>query len=73
VHSLVELKGPQGRIPVVGTPSASAVAPGRNDSAGYNLYRIDGGRGGWRCEAIWRGLAADGGEIVELKRLMLIN
>jgi 3',5'-cyclic AMP phosphodiesterase CpdA len=71
VHSLIELEGPQGRIPVVGAPSASAVAPGRNDGAGYNLYRIGGGRGGWRCEAIWRGLAGDGGEIVELKRIGL--
>ena len=65
VHSLIELDGPQRRIPVVGAPSASAVAPGGHDGAGYNLYRIDGGRGGWRCEAIWRGLAGDGGEIVD--------
>ena len=73
VHSLIEVEGPQGRIPVVGAPSASAVAPGRNDGAGYNLYRIDGSRAGWRCEAIWRGLAADRGETVELMRLMLID
>jgi 3',5'-cyclic AMP phosphodiesterase CpdA len=73
VHSLIELDGPQGSIPVVGAPSASAVAPGRHDGAGYNLYRIDGDRGGWRCEAIWRGLAGDGSEVVEIKRIELLR
>jgi 3',5'-cyclic AMP phosphodiesterase CpdA len=73
VHSLIELEGPQRRIPVVGAPSASAVAPGGHDGAGYNLYRIDGGGGGWRCEAIRRGLAGDGGEIVEIKRIGLLD
>ena len=73
MHSLIEVEGPQGRIPVVGAPSASAVAPGRNDGAGYNLYRIDGDRGGWRCEAIWRGLAGDGSEVVEIKRIGLLR
>jgi 3',5'-cyclic AMP phosphodiesterase CpdA len=71
VHSFIDLEGPQGRIPVVGAPSASAVAPGRHDGAGYNLYRIGGDQGGWRCEAIWRGLARDGGEIIEIERIGL--
>jgi 3',5'-cyclic AMP phosphodiesterase CpdA len=73
VHSLIEIEGPQRRIPVVGAPSASAVAPGGHDGAGYNLYRIDGDRGGWRCEAIWRGLAGDGDAIVEIKRIGLLE
>ena len=73
VHSLIELEGPHRRIPVVGAPSASAVARGGHDGAGYNLYRIDGGRDGWRCEAIWRGLAGDGGEIVDIKRIGLLE
>ena len=73
VHSLIELEGPQRPIAVVGAPSASAVSPGRHDGAGYNLYRIDVGRGGWRCEAIWRGLAGDGSEVVEIKRIGLLR
>jgi 3',5'-cyclic AMP phosphodiesterase CpdA len=73
VHSLIELEGPQRAIPVVGAPSASALAPGGHDGAGYNLYRIEGRRGGWRCEAIWRGLAGDGGEITEVRRMMLLD
>jgi 3',5'-cyclic AMP phosphodiesterase CpdA len=75
VHSLIELEGPQRRIPVVGAPSASAAAsvpPGERDCAGYNLYRIEGGSGGWRCEAIWRSLARVGDGIIEVKRTALI-
>ncbi len=70
-HSLVELPGPRRRIPVMGVPSASAMPPGEHDAAGYNLYRIEGGGGAWRCEAIARGLARDGGAVVEIKRTLL--
>jgi len=68
-HSLIELEGPQRRIPVVGAPSASE-ARGKH-CAGYNLYRVEGGSGQWRCEAIWRSLARDGDAIVETKRIVL--
>jgi 3',5'-cyclic AMP phosphodiesterase CpdA len=72
-HSLIELPGPQHPIPVVGVPSASAAPPGEHDAAGYNLYRIDGRAGGWRCEAMARGLASDGGAVVEIKRMVLME
>ncbi|HEY6995179.1 MAG TPA: metallophosphoesterase [Xanthobacteraceae bacterium] len=72
-HSLIELAGPQRAIPVMGVPSASAAPPGEHDAAGYNLYRIDGGAGRWRCEAIARGLSPDGGAVVEIKRTMLVR
>jgi 3',5'-cyclic AMP phosphodiesterase CpdA len=70
-HSLIELPGPH-PIPVMGVPSASAAPPGEHDAAAYNLYRIDGRAGSWRCEAIARGLAPDGGAVVEIKRTMLM-
>jgi 3',5'-cyclic AMP phosphodiesterase CpdA len=71
-HSLIELPGPQRRVPVMGVPSASAAPPGKHDAAGYNLYRIERrASGGWRCEAIARGLARDGERVVEIKRTML--
>jgi 3',5'-cyclic AMP phosphodiesterase CpdA len=61
VRSLDWLDGPHGRkIPAVGVPSASAVAHGSDDPAGYNLYHIDGEAGAWRCEMVNRGLASDG-------------
>ncbi len=70
-HALSWLDGPQARIPVVCVPSASERPPGEHDSAGYNLYRIDGSPGAWRCEMISRGLAPDGARIVERGRAAL--
>ena len=62
------LDGPdETRVPAVGVPSASS-APGKGKAdAGYNLYRIDGTPGAWRCEMVARGLGP-AGEVIELKR-----
>ena len=67
------LHGPKGtRIPAVGVPSASS-APGRDkDAAGYNLYRIDGTRGAWRCDMISRGLGS-AGAVVQQDKIKLIG
>jgi 3',5'-cyclic AMP phosphodiesterase CpdA len=67
IHSLAWIDGPARPIPVFGVPSASA---GRNDAhpAGYNLYRIERGAGGWNCEAIFRGFRRGASGIVELAR-----
>jgi len=67
------LHGPKGtRVPAVGVPSASS-APGRDkDPAGYNLYRIDGARGAWRCDMISRGFGS-AGEIVQQDKIKLIG
>jgi hypothetical protein len=54
------LEGPHGRIPAVGVPSASARARNGDDAAGYNIYRIEGEAGAWRCEMTAREVAADG-------------
>jgi 3',5'-cyclic AMP phosphodiesterase CpdA len=59
-RSLIWLDGPGKPIPAVGVPSASAQAPhGHEDASAYNLFRIDGGPGGWHCEMIERQLGAD--------------
>jgi 3',5'-cyclic AMP phosphodiesterase CpdA len=70
VHALDWLAGPRGPIPALGVPSASAapVAGHHVEPAAYNLYRIEGEAGAWRCEAVTRGFGAAGGGIVELKR-----
>jgi 3',5'-cyclic AMP phosphodiesterase CpdA len=66
-HSLHWVDGAGGRIPVVGVPSASAAMGGREDDpAAYNLYRVAGTPGGWRCEMVVRGLHA--GRIGEIAR-----
>jgi len=61
-RALVWLEGPCGtKVPAVGVPSASALAPhGGEDGAGYNVFRIDGEAAAWRCEMIARQRAADG-------------
>ena len=46
-------------------------APGEHDPAGYNLYRIEGDSGAWRCEVRSRGLSQDGESVVEVERMML--
>jgi 3',5'-cyclic AMP phosphodiesterase CpdA len=68
-HQTVWIDGASGRIPAIGVPSASEAPPGEHDAAGYNLYRIDGEPGAWRCDVIRRGVA--GSEINELNRATL--
>jgi 3',5'-cyclic AMP phosphodiesterase CpdA len=68
VHALERLEGPNGPIPAVGVPSASAAMPDHRHAAAYNLYRIDGNANGWRCEAVTRGFTAAGVDIGERAR-----
>ena len=70
-RSLIWLDGPDKAIPAVGVTSASARAPHRHEgAAGYNLYRIDGEAGGWRCEMIGRERNV-GGSVRDVERQML--
>jgi 3',5'-cyclic AMP phosphodiesterase CpdA len=70
-RSLVWLDGPRRKIPAVGVPSASAQAPhGDEDAAGYNLFRIDGAAGSWRCEMIAR-QRGPSGTVRDIERLPL--
>ena len=71
VHSLDWIEGLR-QIAVVGVPSASASLRGDRDPAGYNLYRIAGERGEWRCEVISRGLKGGHNGLIELSRRALM-
>jgi 3',5'-cyclic AMP phosphodiesterase CpdA len=71
VASLNWLPGPRGPIAVIGVPSASARANGKNVPAAYNLYGIHESGGGWRCEIVSRGYHRDGSTVVELCRKIL--
>jgi 3',5'-cyclic AMP phosphodiesterase CpdA len=70
VQALDWLPGARGPIPALGVPSASAtpLAGHHVEPAAYNLYRIDGSAGAWRCEAVTRGFAVDAEGISELTR-----
>jgi 3',5'-cyclic AMP phosphodiesterase CpdA len=56
VHSTMWFDGPNGPIPAIGVPSASAVAHGRYPDAAYNLFAIERDGGTWRCEQTVRGI-----------------
>jgi 3',5'-cyclic AMP phosphodiesterase CpdA len=73
VHRRMQLAGMRGAIPVIGAPSASAVPISYDDPAAYNLYRIDGAPGAWRCELVSRGMRREGGEIGEINRVQLMG
>ena len=70
IHSTMWFKGPNGKFPVVGVPSASAVAHGHYPAAAYNLFSIERDGDGWRCEQTVRGFG-EGSTIHELKRIRL--
>ena len=71
VHSTIWVDGPNGPIPAVGVPSASALAHGRHPAAAYNLFSIERDGAAWRCEQTVRGFE-DGLELEELQRTRLI-
>jgi 3',5'-cyclic AMP phosphodiesterase CpdA len=56
IHSTIWIEGPNGAIPAVGVPSASALAHGRYPAAAYNLFSIAREGAAWRCEQIVRGV-----------------
>lgn len=56
VHSTIWIDGPNGAIPAIGVPSASAVAHGRYPGAAYNLFSIERDGDAWRCEQTIRGM-----------------
>ena len=72
-QQLMWLDGPNGRIPAVGVPSASAIVSAHDEPATYNLYRIGGEPGAWQCEMVSRGLRPGHDGVTELKRERLIG
>jgi len=60
IHSTMWFDGPQGKIPAIGVPSASALARRHYPAAAYNLFSIARDGDIWRCEQTVRGLGEDG-------------
>lgn len=71
IHSTMWFEGPNGKIPALGVPSASALAHGRYPAAAYNLFTIEKDNAGWRCEQTVRSLRA-GLQIGQIKHVRLI-
>jgi 3',5'-cyclic AMP phosphodiesterase CpdA len=59
IHSTMWIEGPNGTIPAIGVPSASALAHGHYPAAAYNLFSIERDGNAWRCQQTVRGI--DGG------------
>jgi 3',5'-cyclic AMP phosphodiesterase CpdA len=71
IHSTIWIEGPDGKIPAIGVPSASALAHGRRPAAAYNLFAIEPQGNGWRCEQVVRGVDKTL-QVVELNRTRLM-
>ena len=71
IHSTMWFEGPNGNIPALGVPSASALAHGHYPAAAYNLFTIEKDNAGWRCEQTVRSLGA-GFQIGQIKHVRLI-
>jgi 3',5'-cyclic AMP phosphodiesterase CpdA len=56
VHSTIWIEGPAGAIPVIGVPSASALAHDRYPAAAYNLFSIVRDGAAWRCQQTVRAI-----------------
>jgi len=71
IHSTMWFEGPNGNIPAIGVPSASALAHGHTPAAAYNLFTIEKDNTGWRCEQTVRSLGA-GFQIGQIKHVRLV-
>jgi 3',5'-cyclic AMP phosphodiesterase CpdA len=71
VRRVTWLEGPNGGIPAIGAPSASATPHGRNEPAAYHLYEIDGKAGAWRSMLVVRGYTHGSNDIGEIGRIAL--
>ena len=71
IHSTMWVEGVDKQIPVIGVPSASALAHKHYPAAAYNLFRIERDGNQWRCEQTVRGIDA-GMQVREIRRTQLI-
>ncbi len=71
VHSTIWIEGPNGSIPAIGVPSASALAHGRYPAAAYNLFSVLRDGAAWRCELTVRGID-DARRVRELRQTRLM-
>jgi len=71
VHSTIWVEGPNGAIPAVGVPSASALAHGHYPAAAYNLFAIERDGAAWRVEQTVRSVD-ESLRVKELQKARLI-
>ncbi|GAB4391338.1 MAG: metallophosphoesterase [Kiloniellaceae bacterium] len=65
------IAGPDGEVPVIGVPSASATREGKHPIAHYQLYRIEQVGNDWRVEVTARGFDPASGRFREARSYTL--
>jgi 3',5'-cyclic AMP phosphodiesterase CpdA len=71
VHSTIWIEGPKAQIPVIGVPSASALAHRHYPDAAYNLFSISNDGNDWRCRQMVRGIN-QARQMREIRRVQLM-
>jgi len=71
IHSTRWFDGPNGSIPAIGVPSASALPHRHYPAAAYNLFSIERDGDAWRCEQTVRGIN-DALRVREVRQTRLI-
>ena len=71
IHSTMWFDGPNGSIPAIGVPLASALPHRQIPAAAYNLFSIERDGDAWRCEQTVRGIN-DALQVREVRQTRLI-
>lgn len=71
--SINRIDGPDGAVPVIAVPSASNPSANPLRGGAYNLYRIDGRQGEWRCTVESYGFAPDGSGVQQRASIELFS
>ena len=71
VHSTIWVEGARSSIPVIGVPSASALAHRHYPHAAYNLFSIAREGDRWRCQQTVRGIN-EARQVKEIRRVRLL-
>ncbi|MFO1107858.1 MAG: metallophosphoesterase [Bradyrhizobium sp.] len=71
IHSTMWIEGPRGEIPVIGVPSASAVAHRHYPAAAFNMFRVEREGGAWHVEQTVRAIDRDM-QVKQIRQVRLI-
>ncbi|MBX9645809.1 MAG: metallophosphoesterase [Xanthobacteraceae bacterium] len=71
IHSTMWIEGADKQIPVIGVPSASALAHKHYPAAAYNLFTVERDGHQWRCVQTVRGID-ERMQVREIRRVQLI-
>ena len=76
MSQLGRMKGPNTSVPVIGVPSASAMASDHRDPSRYHIYRLsrgDRGDGAWSLTVSMRELKPDGSGFAPIGEIVLLG